>query len=72
MSSRNTFKTYNPVTLLVGMFFSAVGIAILCIFPIRFEWILFPLYGIFIVFTFLGLVITYTQLKLRGKSQHPS
>jgi hypothetical protein len=71
MSLRDTFRIYNPITLIVGMFFSAVGIAILSIFPIRFAWILLPLYGIFVVTTALGLVIMFTQWKLRIRGQKP-
>ena len=73
MSLLDTFKTYNPVTLAVGIFFMAVGvwtIAELVLHGVRTA-----IGGVFVVVLFvlipvsLGMAIVHNQLRLRRNSK---
>ena len=73
MSLLDTFKTYNPVTLAVGIFFMAVGvwaIAELVLHRVRTA-----IGGVFVVVLFvfipvsLGTAIVHNQLRLRRNSK---
>lgn len=73
MSLLDTFKTYNPVTLTLGIFFVAGGVW--TITELVLHGVRTAIGGVFIVVLFvlipvsLGMAIVHNQLRLRKNSK---
>ena len=73
MSLLDTFKTYNPVTLTVGIFF--VGCGGWTITELALHGVRTAIGGVFVVVLFvlipvsLGMAIVHNQLRLRKNSK---